>query len=295
MPDEQPGQPPPGNAVDQSPAQAAAIAAIEQRVMALEAERSTRQKVEPPKDLVSAVKVGEICLIVINTLLLIATIVIAVIYTRQLREMRKATHLTGDAVQVARDTLTETQNSNARQAVLSEQTRKDASAAAKSSSDESAASLQATIQNFHADQRAWIGASPSTFDLSDGKPLAVIVSLTDTGKTPGLNLSSQVHWIDLPEDREFTLADVNYQKIEPILSGTIFPNQIVPVKAATFVSVGSFDDFRNGIMILYVYGRTEYQDIYGANHWTEFCYVVSPDLKTGTLCKIYNATDNQRK
>src|SRR5205814_122727 len=55
------------------------------------------------------IKTGEICLIIINVLLLITTIVIAKIYYGQLQEMKKATQAAEKAVVTARDTLISSQ------------------------------------------------------------------------------------------------------------------------------------------------------------------------------------------
>jgi hypothetical protein len=119
--------------------------------MALEAESRTYQKLNETNSLSEAVKTGEAWLIGVNAALLIINIVIPCIYYGQLKQMRIATGLTHDAVKVASDTLAETQASNARQAFLTDQAR-------KSSETTSSKSLQATIENFHLDQRAWVGA-----------------------------------------------------------------------------------------------------------------------------------------
>ena len=87
------------------------------------------------------------------------------IYHGQLAEMQKSTQATKDALGIARDTLTETQTSNARQFTLNELARNDAATAANASSAESRRALQATIDSFHNEDRAWIG-------ISEAKPVS---------------------------------------------------------------------------------------------------------------------------
>src|ERR1035441_386132 len=113
------------------------------------------------------------------------------IYHGQLVEMRKATVATQGAVDVASRTLTETQSSNARQATLADQARKDANAASEANRQDSGRALQATIDNFHQDQRAWVGPNGVTGVPTVGQPFSITVRYINTGKTPALHLRYQ--------------------------------------------------------------------------------------------------------
>lgn len=100
MPDQTGSHNPAKNPKDQPPLQGAGIAAIEKRVVALESQSHTHKKQgEGDSGLVSAVKRGELALIVINALLLSATIVIAVIYCKQLTAMRESNKISRDALE----------------------------------------------------------------------------------------------------------------------------------------------------------------------------------------------------
>src|SRR5207253_642508 len=86
-----------------------------------------------------------------------------------------------DAASVASKTLEETQRSNNRQAELSELARKSSEAATK-------IALQATIDNFHQDQRAWVSIKNVTltkpFSLTEKAQVRVLIG--NSGKTPAL-------------------------------------------------------------------------------------------------------------
>jgi hypothetical protein len=69
---------------------------------------------------------------------------------RQAAASETAANAARDSVTVATRILTETQTSNARQALLGDEAR-------KASESASSKSLQATIDNFHEEQRAWVG------------------------------------------------------------------------------------------------------------------------------------------
>jgi hypothetical protein len=101
MPDKQHTQDPARDAESQPLTPTPFESAIEQRIVALEANRDACKESNKPDDLVAAVKKGEWWLIGINGLLLIATVVIACIYYRQLGTMQsqlvQSTNATNDA------------------------------------------------------------------------------------------------------------------------------------------------------------------------------------------------------
>jgi hypothetical protein len=104
MPDQQSSQNPSGDADSQSLSAAEVISAIQKRVMALEANRSSDAKEDPTKKLLGDVKKAEWWMIGINAATLITTIVIACIYVHQLDQMRLATQASINGVDFARET-----------------------------------------------------------------------------------------------------------------------------------------------------------------------------------------------
>ena len=195
MPDEKDGQEPTGDANGQPPPPPPIEPTVEQRLVALESKSYAYDKKYNGGDLAAAVRLGEGWLIAINAGLLIANIVIACIYYGQLKQMRIATGLTREAVTVASNTLTETQASNTRQAILTDKAR-------ESSESTAAKSLQATIDTFHREQRPWVSInvlrpdspeaaqfrSPLSYGISGKFSDSVVVVIRNTGRTPALML-----------------------------------------------------------------------------------------------------------
>jgi Sec-independent protein translocase protein TatA len=141
-------------------------------------EPSVNQKETNTETLEKDIKRGEWWLIRVGIATLLINSVIAFIYWGQLKEMRKATRATQDAVGVASRTLNETQTANAKQAIASQEARIDAQKASDASAKEAESALQATIEDFHQEQRAWIGiedAVPVSYEKNDS---AQVLNLT---------------------------------------------------------------------------------------------------------------------
>jgi hypothetical protein len=263
MPDEKDGQDPTRNPDAQSFSPAPPEATIEQRIMALEAQIASQKKEEPAAQLLGDVKTGEWWLIGINGLLLIATVVIACIYYGQLGQMRIATGLTDAAVKVASSTLTETQNSNARQALLTDKARISSE---KTAND----ALQATIDTFHQDQRAWVSIKNArlTKPFSTTEKAQVTVLVTNSGHTPGLKMYFSCRGMKL--DAEPT-CDPHLGK------GEVFKSPVPPGgETEQFLlidpqSQALIDGLKNNTHIFYLKFGLEYQDINGKVHHTTFC------------------------
>lgn len=87
MPDEPSGRQPSGQTKDATFSHSPPQTTLEQRVTALESEADARKQHEPSDELASVVKKGEWWLIGLQAATLIATVIIAVIYYAQLKEM----------------------------------------------------------------------------------------------------------------------------------------------------------------------------------------------------------------
>lgn len=133
------------------------------------------------------IKVGERWLIGIGIASILINILIAWIYWGQLGEMRKATQATQDAVKVARDTLTASQQSSSQARIDS---RADSVASDKRAND----ALQASIDQFRQEQRAWVGLTGFRVELSPalaGQDRAV-AGFFNSGHTPALHVGGIV-------------------------------------------------------------------------------------------------------
>ncbi len=92
----------------------------------------------------------------------------------------------GKAAGAAAGTLTETIANNVRQEGLAEQARKDAIAAANASNAQSVNALQATIDNFRQEQRAWIAPKNAYFTMPPDStdPIKFEIQYVNVGKQP---------------------------------------------------------------------------------------------------------------
>lgn len=288
MADEKPGQSPTDVRDEQSrsaPFAEGKIGTLEAKINALEEELKSEA-------LVAAVRKGEKWIIGINGLLLIATIVIAFIYYGQLKQMRIATTATQDAVDVASRTLCETQRSNASQAKLSTKT------------------LQATIDNYHRDQRAWVGIKgmdyPNLLDKTGKQvlvkirsPVVGVVVISNFGKSPALHLTS---WISIqmlrsgvklvPKykfDTKFPTASVLEPGVEVRLRSLPIDSTVPGIPG--ILTQANLDDISSGRYIVYVYGFTTYKDVFNQPHITKFCEYLLRDHSGYSGCNTYNESN----
>jgi hypothetical protein len=105
MPEQINGEKPAGNPDSQTPPPPPVEPTIEKRIVALEAERDSRNNRKDSNELAAAVKTGERWLIGINGIALLVSIGIGIVYIFQLREMRKSTDAATSAAYTASQSL----------------------------------------------------------------------------------------------------------------------------------------------------------------------------------------------
>ena len=245
---------------------------LEQRIMALESESCARARDKESNT--PFLRQGEFWIVGINGLLLVATIVIACIYFGQLKQMTIATQATRNAVGVASQTLTETQSSNTAQKKLIEK------------------SFQATIDNFHLDQRAWVGIDNIAGSPAKNEPFVVTAYVKNTGKTPAKNVRAWGHCEPRAE-----MPNVQYGcstglvSSSPRSSGllnpggtfllTLNPSHGHPLQQELKETLESKKTF-------YVYGCATYDDVFNSTHWLTYCSHWDEHIKGYAPCAKYN-------
>ena len=170
----------------------------------------------------------------------------------------------------------------------------NADKAMRENSRQSAAVLRESTEASHLDQRAWVGAiafpEPKTLDV--GQKATFGAELTNTGKTPALNIQSKMmawpflksvefmpHWEPAPGKPSITV-------LQPGMHITLWTGpQSAP---GTEIAISRL---KSGEEIFYVYGETTYDDIFGKHHHTHFCGFLQPDLKNFSSCSSYNDAD----
>ena len=156
------------------------------------------------------------------------------------------------------------------------------------------------------DQRAWISVDipSSTFPL-DGNYIPVVLKIENSGKTAAKQMEGDViaTVLDKGEGPALDLlTDVPHNKI---YAGAIFPNAPFDM-AVTVARYGQrspetivLDDtlrqgIANGSLYIIVYGRITYYDVFGVQHWTQFCMGTGSAIRLPAVekCIAYNDVDN---
>lgn len=104
--------------------------------------------------------------------------------------------------------------------------------------------------------------------LSAGKPLTVNINVTNTGKTPGLNLVLSDLTMGAPEKG---LKNVGSR--EGAVAVAPNGNNVFYVTTPGVLSASDVDDLQGTTAKIYVRGVFVYVDIFGETHRTGFCQV----------------------
>lgn len=153
--------------------------------------------------------------------------------------------------------------------------------------------LKASIDQFHLDQRAWVGPTGhTTLIISEGEKLAYSIIIQNSGKTPALKMHTNISGNSVAKGTPFTFS---YEPPNTIRSESVLqPNatSFLAPEGKTSITQGNINALKSGDYILYFYGRIDYRDVFGEKiHITTFCQYVMPDLKTVNNCSVYNTAD----
>ena len=159
--------------------------------------------------------------------------------------------------------------------------------------------LVAAVDNFHVDQRAWVGQRDfrePTF--SAGENFVVSLNFSNSGKTPATGLTTQ-----MAVDPEPKGVRPNFEKLPaPLSRGVLQPNAIgwIDINPVTDSSgdgkpLGKtgYDVIYRGDMVIWVYGIIHYSDVFAFRHWTTFCYTFQPKTKAFQMYKEHNDQDKE--
>jgi hypothetical protein len=155
------------------------------------------------------------------------------------------------------------------------------------------------------DQRPWIAVNfgwPAKIENPQDIKGSIVVKTT--GRTPAKRFASELRMEIVPRDRspELILSD---RLRSTSFSGILAPNEPDEITVAVtsgkeFVTPTAEDvqALRDGKTYLAIYGRSEFTDMFGNNHWINFCswqwYSEKKALEFGAgSCVSYNDTDNK--
>jgi len=189
---------------------------------------------------------------------------------------------------------------------IADKTLKDAQESGKEQSDRAEKSLNATIENFRLDQRAWIHLKEVAFKayttgdtevpIKAGHPVRIKLSYTNTGKTPARVLATKtyVYVVEAGEKPPLQEKAIIATENRPF---TLFPNSTYSHSemVSEVYSAQQVEVIKNGQYIMYIYGMIPYEDVFGQIRWTQFCKYLDTDFTTLAVCSFYNETDKTRK
>ncbi|MGD1102974.1 MAG: hypothetical protein ABSA59_12990 [Terriglobia bacterium] len=155
-------------------------------------------------------------------------------------------------------------------------------------------SLMATIEQFHLDQRAWVGITDISIKnvVSPGHRFVWIGYVQNSGKTPSLNT------VMLFKYRTFLKNEPpSFVYDEP----TKEPRGKMSLMPSMKISIGGHENLEDtpltepqvramqeGVTQMYVFGKIEYDDVFKIPHCTHVCAWVDRDLSTTHPCQAYN-------
>jgi hypothetical protein len=275
MPDQIGRENPAGNPNGELPSQAAAIAAIEKRVEALESQPNTRSEISETENLERDIKKGEFWLILVNALLLVAQIIIACIYYGQLKEMRQATSAATQASLTAKDTLTEMRTGGGAQDT---HTLAQQAVAQATQTTELANASKAQLLAFERTQGAILRIRTVTEQIqkSTDPPHKVTFFVKNVGHGAALNISMQRgapiigldSWNPGTDSLEKLLQPIPVNKNGPALGEGEEDAPPIELKFESFTQL--VDAKRRGQTEV-VYLNISYQDVFGNVGHTSGC------------------------
>lgn len=140
------------------------------------------------------------------------------------------------------------------------------------------------------DQRAWVGLGAGHgLHIKVDDPAAFKIKIANSGHTPALKVVTTFATRRMARGAPF---QIKYEPIEDASKSVLHPNvehvvrveENIPLSAAVLTAIDA------GAIVLYVYGRIEYVDIFGAPHITTFCMKLKRDETPQglSLCDTYN-------
>ncbi len=150
--------------------------------------------------------------------------------------------------------------------------------------------MNGQLRVMQVDQRAWLkmttapnqpGGENVTITVTSGMPISFPLELTNTGKTPALDISAKMFVAVVDASQSPPLDHVQSNKYpHGLLSmGILFPNAPIPQPVTVSTKEGQpimatdseISSFKEGRAYLAAFGVVTYTDIFQVRHWTKFC------------------------
>jgi hypothetical protein len=150
------------------------------------------------------------------------------------------------------------------------------------------------------DQRPWIALTRFDATPQPGAPLTLYMPVQDAGKSPALNFELRVDYELVPSGQRW---EVKYRNIPALIwrPGTMNPtdqNNWGPhFNLGYTLTPAQFERVEQGNLLLYFFGESRYQDIFGRQHYTRFCRRYDPRIGDNHMDDCggyYSGTDSEQ-
>lgn len=156
--------------------------------------------------------------------------------------------------------------------------------------------LDANIKRDQVDQRAWVGIiEMEDPEIKEGPPITFKVTAKNFGKTPAKKVVSTIMAGSLPLGEPFVPQYPVALDTFPHEGGVgvVYPSMEVPLQSKP---VGPMKEegiaaLRDSRIVMYIWGKISYEDVFRIEHHTTFCLFMHPTLQRVSQCKTYNDAD----
>ncbi len=146
--------------------------------------------------------------------------------------------------------------------------------------------------------RAWVSI-PGVVgknEIQVGAPLSVGVKITNSGSSPALKMRLRITIAEVPKtlisDLPRQMSDGQSVRSPAVL----YPGQEVEGRTGYVngeaISKALIDALACGDVKVFIYGRVDYEDVFGRAHSSKFCFDLGEDLKSPVSCEFPYATAN---
>lgn len=153
-------------------------------------------------------------------------------------------------------------------------------------------SLRLARENTRLEQRAWVAPTEAVQPtIKEGAYVHFSMWITNTGKTPARRCVSDIGYKTLGPGEAFDPSKhVRYKRVEDPGVIVLFPGTrfSVPVTGDVLLSEATVAALKAGGIVIHLYGRIAYDDVFGQRHTTTYCNVLETDLKNLKACATYN-------
>jgi hypothetical protein len=172
--------------------------------------------------------------------------------------------------------------------------------------------LNASIEQFRLDQRAWVNPSSKGLAKESNNSMDWPFSVLNSGKTPAFKESAEMFGLMVANDEsvsfDYSLPNIGKDRLNTVIPNA--QNEIlgVPVyfnnnkSELVYFTPAVIEQIKAGKVVFILYARITYNDVFSVPHWVNFCtysfgapvgYVGKPPI-AANQCAAYNKTDDTK-